>query len=820
MNAANLKRLAALDRQEAVFRLRGATRKWRERVSMAVAPPRWDLARLTREMREIADSPGWTAARAAAAAGDAAALHRGLARHFAERSSAFPLDSRDVASRARMVAAAFPGAAADAARRADAILRGEYDLLGYERISIASPIDWHRDPVHGRRAPLAHWAAVPYLDPTAGDHKIVWELNRHQHWLALGRAHALTGNREYYRAVRDQLLGWLDANPPRTGTNWASMLELAFRSLSWLWAIAFFAGAAHREGDDAPWLGHALAGLTAQLAHVQRNLSLYFSPNTHLTGEALALYVAGSALPELASSASWRETGRAVLLREATAQVLADGGHAEMSGHYHRYSTDFYLLALSVARRAGDAAAAPFEASARGQARYLRTITDDRGIRPATADDDGGQLFPICGRPPDDCRDTLAVAAALLDEPALTIGNVPEEALWLCGADAAELADTGRRAVWPSTALAATGYYVSRTPEGDHLLFDAGPHGFLNGGHAHADALSIVLTAAGRPLFVDPGTATYTMDPELRDRFRSTAMHNTLVLDGRAQSVPDGPFHWRSRASARADLWRTLPGEGHAARGCDYVEGTHDGYLPRRHTRAVLALHGAGWWILDHVLGEGDANIEVYWHLHPSWQPAARGASVALRHPDGTSAALASTAPLAVVPAGADPLAVWSPAYGRVEPAPVVVARTRVSLPYTIATFVPAAAAPDEPVELERVALAQTPPGWHAGAWRAAWSGGSMVLLAAIEPSGVTGDAAASPAAPWGTAGLTTDARVAALLDRRSSRDAVLVNGAAIWHRGIAIARVDRQAEIVSVPVRTDLASPVHEHAPAEMGTH
>ena len=827
MNAASLRRLAALDRQEAVFRLRGATRKWRERVSMAVAPPRWDLARLTRGMREIADSPGWIAARAAAAAGDTAALHRGLARHFAERPSAFPLDSRDLASRARMIAVAFPEAAAGAARRADAILGGEYDLLGYERVSIAAPIDWHRDPVHDRRAPLAHWAAVPYLDRVCGDHKIVWELNRHQHWLALGRAYALTGNPKYYREVRNQLLGWLDANPPLTGTNWASMLELAFRSLSWLWAIAFFAGAAHREAgpakNEAPWLAHALAGLTAQLEHVRRNLSRYFSPNTHLTGEALALYVAGCALPELASSAAWRETGRDVLLREAKAQVLADGGHAEMSGHYHRYSTDFYLLALSVARRAGDAAAASFEASARAQATYLRNITDDRGVRPATADDDGGQLFPICGRPPDDCRDTLAIAATLLEEPALAIGSVPEEAFWLCGRAAAELSDAGNRAAWPSTALGATGYYVSRTPDGDHLLFDAGPHGFLNGGHAHADALSIVLTAAGRPLLVDPGTATYTMDAEIRDRFRSTAMHNTVVLDGRAQSVPDGPFHWRSRASARAGLWRTVPGRANAVRGCDYVEGTHDGYLPRRHTRAVFALHGAGWWVLDHVLGEGDADIEVYWHLHPAWQPTQRGAAVALRHADGASAALASTAPLVIVPPGADPLAVWSPAYGRIEPAPLVVARTRVSLPYTIATFIPATAAPDESVDLERTALAQPPPGWHAGAWRAAWSGGATTLLAAIEPAGVPQDAAASPATPWGTMDLTTDARAAALVDGPTggnARDAVLVNGAAMWARGVAIARVDGRADVVSLRVRTDLASPVHEHAPAEIGTH
>ena len=42
------------------------------------------------------------------------------------------------------------------------------------------------DPVHARRVPRQFWSTVPYLDPECGDHKIIWELNRHQHWLVLG----------------------------------------------------------------------------------------------------------------------------------------------------------------------------------------------------------------------------------------------------------------------------------------------------------------------------------------------------------------------------------------------------------------------------------------------------------------------------------------------------------------------------------------------------------------------------------------------------------------------------------------------------------
>src|SRR6185503_1307041 len=107
-----------------------------------------------------------------------------------------------------------------------------------------------------------------------------------------------------------------------------------------------------------PWLVDLLISLDRQLTHVEENLSYYFSPNTHLLGEALALYVSGRALPELAASARRQSTGRAILLDEIERQIGADGGHCERSTHYHRYTLDFYALALAVARITGDEAAA------------------------------------------------------------------------------------------------------------------------------------------------------------------------------------------------------------------------------------------------------------------------------------------------------------------------------------------------------------------------------------------------------------------------------------------------------------------------------
>jgi hypothetical protein len=500
------------------------------------------------------------------------------------------------------------------------------------------------------------------------------------------------------------------------------------------------------------------------------------------------------------------EAGRTVLVNEAERQIRIDGGHAELSAHYHRYSTDFYLLALAVARRAGDPASSVFEDAARRQARFLRTIADDEGRRPQLGDDDGGQLFPVCGRSSEDCTDTLAIAATMLSEPDLAVREPPEEAYWMCGVAAAQLRTIRSRTLWRSASLDASGYYVSRTAAGDHLIFDAGPHGYLNGGHAHADALAVVLTVAGRPLLVDPGTGTYTMDTEVRDRFRSTAMHNTLVLDGRSQSEPAGPFHWRTTAAARAGIWRTTA-------DCDYVEGFHDGYAPRRHTRGILAIHGVGWWIIDHVLGDGRVGVTIHWHLHPAVHVARVSGSSAALIADGRPHALAASIPLALLAPDADPLAFWSPVYGRIEPAPVLRSHERVALPATVATFIPAVAPLTRNLRVDVVAIAREPgDGWRGAAFRARWDGGAMILAAAIEQAAVPADASAAPGRHWGPADVMTDGRVAVLMDDESAgTHAVLINGASLLRDGtVPVVSLMERAPVARLTVPDGLASSVH----------
>ncbi len=500
---------------------------------------------------------------------------------------------------------------------ADRILSGYFNLLGFQDLYFGTPVDWHLDPVAGKRPPLVHWSRLNYLDVTvAGDKKIIWELNRHQHFPILGQAYWLTGDERYAETCVAYLESWMDQNPPKLGINWASSLEVAFRSISWLWALYYFKNS--EKLTPAIFLRTAKF-LYLNARHLETYLSTYFSPNTHLTGEALGLFYLGTLLPEFKESSRWRATGLRILTEQLTRQVKSDGVYFEQSSYYHRYTTDFYIHFSLLLIANGLRLPEELEVKLMGLLDHLMYITRPDGTSPLFGDDDGGRLVKLEQRAANDFRATLSTGAALFQrgDYKFVAGEIAEETLWLLGPKgiAALQGVTPIEPTSHSKAFEAGGYYVMRDgwkPTSNYLLFDCGPHGVDNCGHAHADALSFEVTANGRPLLVDPGTYTYTGSKEMRDWFRSSAAHNTLTIDGESSSVSDGPFSWQS--IARCDLlsWITQ-------KRFDFVSASHDGYRRLgdsvRHTRSILFLKNNYWVLRDQVVSESPRLIELWFHF-------------------------------------------------------------------------------------------------------------------------------------------------------------------------------------------------------------
>lgn len=496
---------------------------------------------------------------------------------------------------------------------ADNIVAGRFNLLGQKNLSFGDPIDWRLEPFSEKTTPLIHWSLIDYLDPDiAGDKKITWELNRHQHFIRLGQAYWLTGNEKYAKTFVEHLESWMEANPPKQGINLCSSLEVAFRSISWLWSLQLFK---QSPSLTAATFTRALKFLYLNARHLETYLSTYFSPNTHLTGEALGLYYLGTLLPKFREADRWSEKGKRILLEQLPIQVRADGVYFEQSSYYQRYTADFYTHFLILARANADPIEPYVEEKLQALLDHLMYITRPDGTTPFYGDDDGGRLLPLDQTASNDFRSTLSTAAVLFHrgDYKFVAEEFAQESFWLLGPAAAETFDTliAHTPKAHSKAFRGGGYYVMRdgwSNTSNYLLFDCGPHGSDNCGHAHADALSIELAANGRTILVDPGTYTYTGELNSRNHFRGSPAHNTLTIDGESSSVPDGPFSWQTVAKCELSSWIN-------ERRFDFVEGRHDGYErvvePASHTRGILFLKNDYWIVRDRVSSIGEHQLAL-----------------------------------------------------------------------------------------------------------------------------------------------------------------------------------------------------------------
>lgn len=558
---------------------------------------------------------------------------------------------------------------------AERLMEGRFDLLGYRDLSFGAPIDWHLDPVWSRRAPLLHWSQINALDPDAvGDSKVVWELNRHQWMIRLAQATACTGNPTYGARAVDEIRRWIDANPVGRGINWASSLEVALRLMSWSWVLGLLRHSTQLAGST---LTTILASLHAHASHIQRYLSHYYSPNTHLTGEALGLVYAGSLYPQFTAAPRWLETGVRTLIAESDRQITADGVYIEQSTCYQRYTADIFLQFMLLAARAGIDVPPPLRDRTTRLVEFLSAIGDRRGSMPDIGDADGGWLLPLLRRHPDDCRGTFAVAAVVLDRPDFVSIGEPE-ALWLTG--------TTRAAVDPAPARRSQlfevgGYAVLRSQE-HQLILDVGPLGSF--GHGHADLLSIQCHIFGEPCLVDAGTYGYTAEPEWRDYFRGTRAHNTIAVDGRDQAAMRGPFGWQARPAVTLREWHSLD-------GIDVVDAEHDAYRDVIHRRCVVATPAGRFVVIDDILGDGRHRFELTFQFAPIDVCLVTGTTARATTPGGHHLWVIpfSSTPLSadIVSGRTAPKRGWvSPAYGRKVAAPALIYSSDTTLPTRIVT--------------------------------------------------------------------------------------------------------------------------------------
>jgi hypothetical protein len=515
--------------------------------------------------------------------------------------------------------------AADARREALAASQHEFYFFG-RRFSYGSEIDWNADPVTSRRWPLVFHKDVPQDSTVFGDIKYVWELNRHQFLIDLGKAYWLFGDAAAASSAYRILRSWIATNPYGIGVNWSCALEPAFRVWSWLWTYHFCMDDPSLDDEThAVWLG----SLYEHGHFLHRHLEYYSSPYNHLIGEASALYALGVLFPEMPEAGRWRQRGRGVLESRLSSEFHTDGGSVEQSTFYHHATLGFYILAAQLGDANGDPFGRDVHAAIERGIDFSMALIQPNGRVPSIGGADDGKCIRMGQLPFWDFRAFQAFGAVRYHRAdfRFAAGEFFEDALWLLGPDGRDRFLAMKEAEPPlSSSLPASGYFVLRnrwSSDADYLCFDCGEQAaglrrddVPSAAHGHADCLSIVLWLRGRPVLVDPGFYCYNGDPEWEVHFRQTAAHNTARVDRRDQSRHVHKMAWSHVFEPMLEAW--LP-----TRGSGAVGGSHDGYGRDTagvvHRRAVW-LHPIGCCIVcDQFAGRGPHDVEINYQFAPGF---------------------------------------------------------------------------------------------------------------------------------------------------------------------------------------------------------
>jgi Heparinase II/III-like protein/Heparinase II/III N-terminus len=426
------------------------------------------------------------------------------------------------------------------------------------------------------------WTGAAF--PEDAEWRIEW--SKFYYGLDLAHAFGVTGDARFPAAWERLVRSWIRQVPLGFDTSDVG----ARRIQNWIYAWDSFACASHFEGFSEGFEDELAASLAAQVAHLREHLT---AERNHRTLELYALFVAALALPELDDAGSLLDFAVAELTRNLLTDVRPDGVHREHSTHYHMLVLRSFLGARENARRFGVEFPDEFDTHLQRACDFALHCQRPDGSIPALSDSDAG-----------DYSDLLALAARLFDRP-----------------DYLYAATQGARGVAPeqrNVSFRDGGYYVQRSGWGADgeslrdarfLIFDAGATG--DGGHGHYDALSVEIFARGRALVVDPGRFTYSEHGEenWRRRFKSTAAHNTVCVDGLDQTPyrrgkPKGPTaHGRLLERVSAPSLDVLCGE------------VSSPAYEARHVRRVFFVANEYWLVVDELRGERPHRYDLRFHL-------------------------------------------------------------------------------------------------------------------------------------------------------------------------------------------------------------
>ena len=412
------------------------------------------------------------------------------------------------------------------------------------------------------------------------DNELRWQLHRHKWFVPMGRAYRVSGDEKYAIEWTKQYIDWIRKNP-YTGDEenrrfaWRP-LEVSHRLQDQPIQMQLFIDS---PAFTAEFLTEFLVNYHRHAEHIMGNWS---QQGNHLLFEAQRMICAGSFFPEFKRAEEWRTSGVNILNREIEVQVYEDGGQYELCPHYHLASIEIFIKALEDADLNGFRDVFPQS--------YIDTV--EKMI-----------MFYANISYPDYTNPCFSDARLVSKKNMISSYKqwskiFPEnQAIKYWATEGAE----GSLPEHLSVGYLNSGFFVFRNgwdEECIQMIVKAGPPAFW---HNQPDNGTFEMWYDGRILFQDSGSYVYGGDKSVMDQrnyFRSTAVHNTLVLNGKDIENTD----------SKTLLWKP---EGDV----QILVTENQSYEKLKHRRSIFFVDGQYFVIVDEAVGSAKGMVELHYQM-------------------------------------------------------------------------------------------------------------------------------------------------------------------------------------------------------------
>lgn len=371
-------------------------------------------------------------------------------------------------------------------KKADKILAGEIEIYGNLNLNVGKNVDWHKDYVSGYE-----WSKdkfifdIKYDYPKGTDIKNPWEMSRGHHLVTVSLAYKQTRDEKYAKYVMSQITDWIKNNKVYFGVNWKCTMEVGIRVCNWLVAYDLI-----REVVSDDFKNIFCESLEEHGDFIFNNLEDIGIKSNHYMSDIVGLVWLGVLCPQLKKSKKWLGFGIKEVEKEVKHQFYMDGINFEGSINYHRLVFEMLYWTRELLNTD--------EIKIIKAREYLEWITKVDGSLPQFGDNDSGIFLPI-----------------KTNYKIISSGH--------------KYFEKGKVFVYKDS-----DWYLTIN------MSDVGQDG--NGGHNHNDVGSFELSLRSNNLVVDPGTGIYTANAEIRNRFRSAAIHNLSLPKGYLDDFSKGLF--------------------------------------------------------------------------------------------------------------------------------------------------------------------------------------------------------------------------------------------------------------------------------------